>query len=160
MAAVTIRPAGLADVARLNTALRALSAGMGDSHRARDADLAQAGVGATPAFHALLAERGGETLGVAVYSPLYSTTRGRAGAYVSDLWVAAEVRGKRLGQRLLCAVRDRARAQWGGGFLRLAVYADNPGAQVFYTRLGFGVMQGDIWMTLEGPALDAIGGPE
>ena len=157
---MTIRPVKRTDVARLNTALRAFSATMGDSQRATDADLARAGFGAKAAFHVLLAEWGGETLGVAVYSPLYSTTRGRAGAYVSDLWVAAEVRGKRLGQRLLCAVRDRARAQWGGGFLRLAVYADNPGAQVFYTRLGFGVMQGDIWMTLEGPALDAIGGPE
>ena len=116
---VTIRPVKRTDVARLNTALRALSAGMGDSHRARDADLAQAGFGATPAFHALLAEWGGETLGVAVYSPLYSTTRGRAGAYVSDLWVAAEVRGKGPGSRLLCAVRDRARGQWGPGFCAL-----------------------------------------
>jgi len=157
---VTIRPVERTDVARLNNALRALSATMGDSHRATDADPARAGFGANAAFHALLAEWGGETLGVAVYSPLYSTTRGLAGAYVSDLWVSAGARGKGPGSRLLCAVRDRARGQWGAGFLRLAVYADNPAAQAFYTRLGFGVMRGDIWMTLEGEALDAIGGPQ
>lgn len=43
-----------------------------------------------------------------MFSPLFATTRGMAGAYVSDLWVAEPWHGARLGQWLLAAVRDAA----------------------------------------------------
>ncbi|MGO4916960.1 GNAT family N-acetyltransferase [Pseudogemmobacter sp. W21_MBD1_M6] len=158
MAQVVFRQAQPADIARLNAALRNLSATMGDTHRTSDADLAQAAFGAVPAFYAELAEMGGALVGVAVYSPLYSTIRGMAGAYVSDLWVEDALRGQGLGARVLGAVRDRAKAEWSAGFLRLAVYADNPRAVAFYTRLGFSTLPGDIYMTLEGTALSAVGG--
>lgn len=158
MAQVTFRQARPEDIARLNAALRDLSDSMGDTHRTSDADLAQAAFGAMPAIYAELAETDGAVVGVAVYSPLFSTTRGTTGAYVSDLWVDDALRGQGLGARLLGAVRDRAKAQWGAGFLRLAVYDDNPRAIAFYTRLGFSTAPGDIYMTLEGTALTAVGG--
>lgn len=158
MTEISIRKAGRADVPALHTALRQLSSDMGDKHRAGDADIAAAGFGAVAVFHALLAESPeGGVVGVAVYSPLFSTTRGMAGAYLSDLWVADVVRGGGLGVRLLAMVRDQARADWGAGFLRLAVYAANPRAVAFYRRLGFSTMVGDITMTLEGAALDQMG---
>jgi ribosomal protein S18 acetylase RimI-like enzyme len=94
---------------------------------------------------------------LAVYSPLFSTTRGWAGAYVSDLWVAAPARGQGLSVRLLAAVRNRAQAQWAAGFVRLAVYHDNPRAVSFYTTLGFVAASAETSMTLEGAALVAIG---
>ncbi len=157
MTAITIRPAEAADAARLNAALRHLSTGMGDTHRTKDSDLAAAAFRDVPSCYAMLAEKGAAVVGAAVYSPLYSTTRGMAGAYVSDLWVDDVIRGQRLGALLLGAVRDRAKAQWDAGFLRLAVYADNPRAVAFYTRLGFSTSPGDIYMTLVGHALSAVG---
>ncbi len=152
-----IRLAERQDAPRLNAALRKLSETMGDTHKAEDLLVESAGFGDTPAFYALIAERQGEFIGFAVYSPLFSTTRGRAGAYVSDLWVDAPARGQRLGVRLLAAVRDRAQAQWGAGFLRLAVYDDNPRAVSFYAGLGFVTATAETSMTLEGAALAAIG---
>lgn len=160
---ITIRRAEVADAARLNAALRALSAELGDHHRATDAALAAAGFGPAPAFGALLALRdeaaaGAAVAGAAVFSPLYSTTRGAAGAYVSDLWVAADVRGSGLGPRLIAAVRDEARGRWGARFIRLAVYGDNVRALTFYERIGFAARAGEVAMILEGAALEAIGG--
>ncbi|MCB2134255.1 MAG: GNAT family N-acetyltransferase, partial [Rhodobacteraceae bacterium] len=98
---ITFRLAGAEDAARLNAALRALSDDLGDTHKATDDDILRAGFGKDPAFRAILALRGDAVVGVAVFSALYSTTRARAGAYVSDLWVAEAARGARIGPRLL-----------------------------------------------------------
>ncbi len=157
VAKVTIRLAEAADAGRLNAALRSLSDDLGDCHGASDADITRSGFGPDPAFRALLALREGTVVGVAVFSPIYSTTRACAGAYVSDLWVAQSVRGLQLGPRLLAAVRDEAAARWGAGFIRLAVYADNPRAVAFYERMGFAARTGEVGMILEGAALGAIG---
>ncbi len=157
MTGITIRLAERADAARLDAALRGLSQTMGDTHRAAAQVLSQAVFGEVPACHAMIVETEGNVVGVALFSPLFSTVRGMSGAYVSDLWVDAPRRGKRLGPLLLAAVRDHAKAQWGAGFLRLAVYADNPRAVAFYERIGFTAMQDDIQMTLEGIALSEVG---
>lgn len=158
MEAAVIRPARPEDVPILDAALRALSADLGDSHRATPAGLLAAGYGGTPAFRALLALDGQAVVGAAVFSPLYSTTRGHPGAYVSDLWVAGAARGAGLGPRLLAAVRDEAQRLWGAGFIRLAVYSGNPRALAFYERLGFAARAGEVGMILEGAALHRIGG--
>jgi ribosomal protein S18 acetylase RimI-like enzyme len=154
---IRIRLAERSDAPRLNSALRNLSRTMGDTHKAEDSAVASAGFGQTPAFFALVAEQRDAIVGVAVYSPLFSTVRGRAGAYVSDLWVDEHLRGQRLGVRLLAAVRDNARSRWGAGFLRLAVYHDNPKAVSFYAGLGFVSAAAETSMILEGDALAAVG---
>ena len=153
---LTIRRATRADVSRLNQALRHLSETMGDKHRASDLTIAEAGFGPTSAFHAMLAEQDGAVVGAAVYSPLFSTTRGTAGAYVSDLWIDPELRGQQLGVRLLAAVRDDARAAWDAGFMRLAVYHDNARAKAFYLRLGFVPATGETSMTLDSDGLSKL----
>ncbi|MCB2109643.1 MAG: GNAT family N-acetyltransferase [Defluviimonas sp.] len=158
MAGPTIRTARRTDVALLSAALRALSVDLGDRHAASDADIAAAGFGARPVFRAQIAVSAGQPVGAAVYSPIYSTTRARPGVYVSDLWVAAAARGGGLGAKLLAAVRDDARARWGAGFVRLVVYADNPRALGFYTRLGFALRSDEAGMLLEGAALERLGG--
>ena len=155
MSAITLRRAGPGDAARLNAGLRALSQSMGDVHRADDGQIARALGGA---FHAILAETDTELTGLAVFSPLFSTTRGMAGAYVSDLWVSSGWRGTGLGQRLLAMVRNEAAREWGAGFLRLGVYADNTRARAFYTRLGFVEPANEQCLTLTGPALAALKG--
>ena len=155
MSAITLRRAGPRDAARLNAGLRALSQSMGDVHRASDEQIARALGGAA---RAVLAEAGGVLVGAALFSPLFSTTRGMAGAYVSDLWVDSGWRGAGLGQRLLAGVRDGAALEWGAGFLRLGVYADNTRARAFYTRLGFVEPANEQCLTLTGPALAALKG--
>jgi len=157
MTAMTLRRATPADAARLNAALRALSQSMNDPHRTSDDQIALA-LAPGGACRALIAEAGSRVVGAAMFSPLFSTTRGMAGVYVSDLWVADDVRGAGLGKSLLAAVRDAAAQDWGAGFLRLGVYAQNTRARAFYDRLGFTHAVDENYLTLSGPALAALKG--
>lgn len=155
---VSIRLAERADAVRLNAALIRLSADLGDTHQATDAALEAAGWGATPAFHAQLAEVAGAIVGVVMYSPVFSTVRGGAGVYVSDLWVAAEQRATGLGRRLLRAAASDAARCWGAGFLKLQVYDSSPGARRFYDRLGFTAASGHTDMILQAAGFEALKG--
>lgn len=142
-----------ASTAQIATALRALSRDMGDPYQLPDATLAQALQGDTSA---VLALSGRTPVGVALWSPFVSTTRGRIGAFVTDLWVNPSQRGTGLGRALLAGVRDGAQARWGATFLRLNHAADNSAAAAFYARLGFRANPQDVWLTLEPPALDRL----
>ncbi len=137
MSEVRIRTAGRADAARLNDALAKLSEDLGDDHLATDETLAAACSGEGSAVRAVLAETGEDIVGAALYSPVFSTRRGAAGLYVSDLWVASHRRGDRLGKRLLQEAARDAGVRWDARFLRLAVYHDNIRARRFYERIGF-----------------------
>ena len=146
------------DVAELNRALGQLSAGMGDKHRASDADIARFCFGPSPVMHALLAQAAdGSIVGVAAYSPFVSTVYGSVGIYVSDLWVAEQTRGKQLGQRLLAAVRVAGIDAWDANFIRLNVYHDNPKALAFYERIGFVHYAETQFMTLAGKEFSSLG---
>ena len=154
---IKIRPAMPGDAAELNKALGQLSADMGDEHRATDADVARFCFGPSPVFHALLAQTGdGTIVGAAAYSPFFSTVYGAVGIYVSDLWVDDQVRGKRLGQRLLAAVRAAGLKAWDARFIRLNVYHDNPRALAFYMRIGFTAASETQYLTLAGDAFEAL----
>ncbi len=155
MGPVPIRAAGRADAADLAAALRALSAEMGDAHLAGDDTLARAGFGPHPVFRALLAGPPGDPCGAIVMSPFLSTTRGGAGAYVSDLWVAPGARGAGLGRRLLRAARDEAAALWGARVLRIGLHRDNARAAALYHRLGFRAGPGEDYLTADAGAIAA-----
>lgn len=155
---IVIRRAEAADAPRLNAALRRLSSDLGDRHRAGDEDVRRAGFGAAPSFTALLAERDGEIMGVALASPVFSTTRGAPGAFVSDLWVSETARGTGLGRRLLSAVAVMAEADWGAAYLKLSVYHDNTGARAVYDRLGFAPLEDETTMILGASELDRLKG--
>lgn len=158
MAEISIRQAVPDDARVLNRALGRLSADMGDTHRASDADIARFGFGPAPVFHSLLAETDdGAVVGVAAYSPFFSTVYGAVGIYVSDLWVDEAIRGQRLGQRLLAAVREAGIKAWDARFIRLNVYHDNPRAVAFYQRIGFTHTSETQFMTLAGEAYDSLG---
>ena len=57
-------------------------------------------------------------------------------AYISDLFVAGEWRGKRVGQRLLTEAEAFARSQ-NAKTLKLDVFAENMDALNLYKRIGF-----------------------
>jgi len=160
MTDITIRQAVPADAAKLNRALARLSADMGDEHRATETDIARVCFGPAPVLYALLAvTTDGDIIGVAAYSPFFSTVNGAVGVYVSDLWVAEEIRGKQLGRLLLAAVRKAGLEAWDAGFIRLGVYHDNPRAIAFYERLGFVPAAETQFLSLAGKAFDALGDP-
>lgn len=154
---VTIRAACATDIAHLDRALRALSRDLGDTHVASAGDLRRAGFGNDGAFAAVLALRGGEPVGTAIFTPIFSTTLGGPGTYVSDLWVSEHARGAGLGRRLLAATAREAHSRWGAGFIRLAVYDDNPRAIAFYRRLGFALREGEVGLILSGDGFAGLG---
>jgi len=138
----------------LHRALCRLSGDLGDAHRADVAALDRACTGPAPAAHGFLAGPGPEA--AALVSPLFSTTRGMAGVYVSDLWVSDDRRGTGLGRRLLSHVARFGAGRWGAGFLRLSVYAENADALAFYDRLGFDRVERDRTLLLGGDAFDTL----
>lgn len=158
MTAPAIRPAAPDDLDRLFAALAALAGDLGDPFQATRAGLAAACFGRVPAAVALLAERGEETVGACLVSPVFSTSWGSAGAYVSDLWVAPAERGSGLGRRLLAHAARLAAEDWGAGYVKLAVYEDNPRAAAFYARLGFAFQTRERTAILGGAALATLTG--
>lgn len=156
MNGIRIKRAELEDAGRLHFALTRLSADMGDMHAASLDCLTRHGFSQMPAFLGLLAIQDDLTVGALIASPVFSTTRGGAGLYVSDLWVAEEARGAGLGPRLLASALDHAPESWTVTFVKLAVYHDNPAARRFYERLGFEPRQDETVLDLQGPALEKL----
>lgn len=71
-----------------------------------------------PAAHTLVAEAGGEVVGMALWFPTFSTWTGRQGMWLEDLYVAPAHRGRGIGGRLLaelaaeCVRRGWPRLEW------------------------------------------------
>lgn len=164
MEEVRFRSATAGDVPALHWALTQLSADLGDRHVAQEEDLRRAGFKGDPAFAAVLAEAGppaaARTVGACLFSPAFSTVRGAAGVYVADLWVASDLRGQKLGQRLLKAVLDTSHDRWRARFLKLNVYEDSRAARNFYDRLGFIPARSQTEMILEEAGCLALRGEQ
>lgn len=158
---VHLRLAAAEDAARLNAALAGLSRDLGDDHAAEVGALVHAGWGPAPAFRAQIAETGpGPLAGATLYSPVFSTVRGGAGIYVSDLWASPALRGQGLGRRLLVAALADGAETWGAGFIKLAAYHASVDALRFYDRLGFRVIEGQHDLVLDAEGCAALGGTE
>ncbi|MEI4194387.1 GNAT family N-acetyltransferase [Roseovarius sp. E0-M6] len=142
----------------LERGLRALATDIGDPFHADAKTLSAALFGDAPACHGLVAHLSSEDapLGVALYSPVFSTVGGAAGVYVSDLWVAERARGQALGRQLLARVADDGARLWQAGYIRLAAYDDNHGALAAYDSMGFDVVRGETGLRLSGAAFDKI----
>jgi GNAT superfamily N-acetyltransferase len=115
------------------------------------------GFGAAPLFHAVLAERAGQALGMALYFTEFSTFRALPGVYVQDLYIRPPARATGLGRALLAAVVREAAGAWGAAYLRLSAHETNPGALAFYTKLGFRTDPGERPFWIEGPAFRKLG---
>lgn len=155
----TIRRAEAGDAGMLHAMLAAMSGDLGctAAFRCDARALRRHGFGSVPLFRALVAERGSEALGMALYFPEFSTLRGRPGVYVQDLYVRRDMRATGLGRRLLAAVVRDASQAWGAGYLRLCAHETNAGALAFYRRLGFETDPGERPLWIDGARFSELG---
>lgn len=154
-----IRPVNEADLAAIDAALRSLGHDLGDPYRADLETLKMALFGPHPSAWALIADGPTAPRGIAVFSPVFSTVRGGAGVYVSDLWVSGDERGNGLGSSLLQATAEQAGSLWGAIFMRLAVYDHNTAARALYDRLGFEPAGPETTMVITGQAFEQMRRP-
>jgi GNAT superfamily N-acetyltransferase len=98
-------------------------------------DLHDALFGSAPSVFALVAEAGGQVVGVALWFLTFSTWLGRHGIYLEDLYVRPEHRGQGLGRALLAALAAIA-VEGGYGRVEWAVLDWNEPALAFYRSIG------------------------
>ncbi len=130
--------------------------GDGDHFRCRVKDIRDHGFGAQSLFHCLIASRRQTNLGLALFFPTFSTTRGKAGVYLQDLWVSPDCRDAALGTLLLRRVADYAAQKWRACYLDLMVHGHNVAAERFYRRHGFVERPHDRHLSLDGSAYRAL----
>jgi GNAT superfamily N-acetyltransferase len=152
-AAVSFRTAVASDAATIVRLIRELAAyeDLLDRVRITEADVLRDGFGAQLCFECLLAEVGGEAVGIAIHRPSYSTFDGRPGLYVEDLFVAERARGLGIGRLLMARLAALAQTR-GCSRMSLAVLPWNP-ARAFYHRLGFAHVEDWLPYQLSGAAL-------
>lgn len=134
---VGIRCATADDIPAIHRLLSELAQTTGLPHKfvSGEADLQRYGFGDAPMFEALLAERDGGAIGLALFFYTYSSWRGEPGIYIQDLVVSEQARGLGLGRRLIAAAVSHA-SRHGATHLRLSVEHDNEQAIGFYKSLG------------------------
>lgn len=150
---IATRPATEADVPVLRAFLQALADQDGGPEVAPESVLREHGFGPRPLFRALIAERGGEALGMVLFYPDYSTHRGEPGLYVQDIYVAEAARGLGTGTALLAAAMRMQ--DWGAKYLTLSVDPANSRAKSYYARRGFRP-RGYDFLILDGEGLAAL----
>jgi len=156
---IEIRLATERDCAAIQGMLARLAADTGDGERFDCGidDIREHGFGDGALFESLIASRGDENLGLALFFPLFSTTRGQPGVYLQDLWVSPVCRDVGLGSHLLRRVAGHAAAGWRAGYLELMVHGHNRAADRFYRRHGFVEYEHDRHLSIDGAAFDALG---
>lgn len=112
------------------------------------------GFGPAPAFRALVAEGGGETLGYAVCCPGYDADTAARGVWLADLYVRPEFRRCGVGRALLRALAAGARDD-GARWMAWSVLARNRAARRFYRRLARELPHLRLCAAF-GPAFDAL----
>jgi GNAT superfamily N-acetyltransferase len=141
-----IRPAGPEDVPLLLELLGELAEyeRLADQVRATEELFGQALFSERPAAEALLAERGGEAVGYALFFPTFSTFLAIQGLWLEDLFVRPAHRKSGAGRALLAAVAARARER-GAERLEWSALKWNELALGFYR--GLGAQRMDEWVT-------------
>lgn len=111
--------------------------------------------GDTRYAQALIAERGGEPAGFALYFFNFSTWQGRPGLYLEDLYVAPEHRGNGVGEALLRELAGIAVEHRCGRF-EWSVLDWNEPAIRFYEKLGAESQSEWVKYRLSGRALELL----
>jgi GNAT superfamily N-acetyltransferase len=148
---IKICPANVEDVPVIHTLLAGLEEAMGTTGKVQCKvdDLRRFGFSDSPCFQALIAWRGTEAVGLALFFREFSSWKGVPGVYVQDLYVTGRMRGTGLGRELMEAVYQFAR-RWDADYCKLATRHDNEAAIAFYKRLGFNMIEDECVLVLEG----------
>jgi ribosomal protein S18 acetylase RimI-like enzyme len=134
---ISIRFATIDDADSIFSALVGIAETVKEMHKLKSTadDIRRFGFGEAPALETLIAEIDGRFAGCCLYFASFSTWIGRPGIYVQDFYVADELRGQGVGERMLQRLAALTRKR-GGRYIRLAVDTENYRAQAFYTRVG------------------------
>jgi GNAT superfamily N-acetyltransferase len=108
-----------------------------------------------PAAEALIAQRGSQTAGYALFFPTFSSFLAVPGVWLEDLFVRPAHRGGGVGRALLAAVAARVR-ETGGERLEWAALDWNELALGFYRRIGAQTMNEWITHRLVGQELEQL----
>ena len=149
---IDIRQAIAADSETILAMLTRLAGELGDSDKfqCRGENILHHGFGKHSLFRCLIASRQQQNLGLALFFPTFSTTRGQAGVYLQDLWVSNDCRDAGLGTRLLQQVAISAKQQWQACYLDLMVHGHNQAAERFYRHHGFEERGEDRHLSIDG----------
>ena len=150
-----LRDATPEDVPELLRLVRALAAyeRKQDRFTATAADYHRLLFGPRAVAEAILAERDGRAVGVALYHRTLSTFAGRHGYFLEDIFIEEAERGGGLGRAFFAAMARRLAAEGGAGISWRVLHWNAP-AIGFYQRLGAEMADGE-WhsMSLAGDAL-------
>ena len=127
-----------------------------DAVTATPQSLARDGFGKDPRFAALIAERGGNPVGFALYTFNYSVWTAARGIFIEDIWVVPEERRNGVARSLMRALAQECLAK-GYKRIDLNVLDWNP-ARGFYERQGFKWIRTWLPYRLSGKALDELAG--
>jgi len=128
---------------------------LGHEVTATPQDFRTALFGAVPRAHAMLADAGGASVGLALYFFNFSTFVGRHGLYVEDVFVQPAWRGRGIGRAFFKALAARAVAE-GCRRMEWSVLDWNEPAMNFYRNLGAVPMSEWTVQRLAGDALHAL----
>jgi GNAT superfamily N-acetyltransferase len=158
-AVIRVRPAKAADVPFLLRCIRELADFEKLTHEveATEDRLHSILFGAGPVAEAVVAEHEGVPAGYALYFPVFSTFKAKAGIYLEDLYVRPHLRGHGVGKALITWVA-RTAVQRGCSKLEWAVLDWNENAIRFYRGLGARLLRDWVICRLEGDALEKVSG--
>src|SRR6185436_6999311 len=135
---VTVREARPDDAEAMVRMVQALAEyqGIGDRVSARPEDFRRDGFAPQRKFEALIAERHGHPVGLALFQMVYTSWEGSAALQITDLFVDEAVRGTGVGFKLVREVGRMAKDR-GCTSLQLNVVHANP-SRASFGRIGFG----------------------
>jgi GNAT superfamily N-acetyltransferase len=117
--------------------------------------LKEAFFGSSPPAGALLARRGEELAGYAIYFFTFSSFVGRSGIWLEDLYVRPQMRQQGLGRALIEAVAQIG-AQKNCGRFEWTALNWNKNALEFYEKLGAKALDQWILLRLDAPGLKRL----
>ncbi len=119
-----------------------------------DRTLRRDGLGTDHGFHALLAEREGAAVGVALFYRVYHPSDGRPSLYLEDLYVVPAARRDGAGRRLMAALADFAER---GEFANVEWVVEQANdARAFYESLGAEHRESKVVYRIVGDALKGL----
>jgi GNAT superfamily N-acetyltransferase len=155
--AFVLRPASPADTAAVLRLIRGLAEyeRMLPEVTATEADLREALFGPLPRAHAVLADVGGEAVGLALYYYTLNTFKIRNNLFLEDLFVVPAYRGSGIGLALMRHLAQLAVAE-NCGRIEWRVLNWNQPSIDFYHRLGAQPIQNWHTLLLAGDALASL----